>query len=62
MCTYDELIKAIWGEEDFGHTENEINRLVWELRQKVEPDQKEPRFLETVRGLGYRLVTRPLTK
>lgn len=62
MCTYDELIKAIWGDEDFGHTENEINRLVWELRQKVEPDQKEPRFLETVRGLGYRLVTRPLTK
>ena len=62
MCTYDELIQAIWGEEDFGHTENEINRLVWELRQKVEPDQKEPRFLETVRGLGYRLVTRPLTQ
>ena len=62
MCTYDELIKAIWGDEEFGHTENEINRLVWELRQKVEPDQKEPRFLETVRGLGYRLVTRPLTK
>ena len=62
MCTYDELIKAIWGDEDFGHTENEINRLVWELRQKFEPDQKEPRFLETVRGLGYRLVTRPLTK
>jgi len=62
MCTYDELIKAIWGDEDFGHTENEINRLVWELRQKAEPDQKVPRFLETVRGLGYRLVTRPLTK
>jgi hypothetical protein len=62
MCTYAELIEAIWGEESFGHTENEINRLVWELRQKIEPDQSEPRFLENVRGLGYRLVTRPLSE
>jgi hypothetical protein len=58
MCTYDELITAVWGEEEYGRTEADINRLVWELRQKIETDQKEPRFLETVRGLGYRLVTR----
>ena len=62
VCTYSELIEAIWGDESFGRTENEINRLAWELRQKIETDQKEPKFLETVRGLGYRLVTRPLTK
>jgi hypothetical protein len=61
LCTYEELIAAIWGDESFGHGENEINRLVWELRQKIEPGQKEPRFLETARGLGYRLVTRPLS-
>ena len=62
MCTYTELIEAIWGDESFGRTENEINRLAWELRQKIESDQREPKCLETVRGLGYRLVTRPLTK
>lgn len=56
MCAYDELIAAIWG-QDSNRTEGEINHLVWELRQKLEPDPKEPRFLETVRGLGYRLVT-----
>lgn len=60
MCSYDELLEAIWGEEP-GHTEGEINHLIWELRKKLEPDPKEPRFLETVKGLGYRLVTRPLT-
>lgn len=59
MCTYEELMAAIWGEE-VAHTEPEINRLVWELRQKFEPDPKEPQFLQTVRGLGYRLETRPL--
>jgi DNA-binding response OmpR family regulator len=61
MCSYEELITAIWDEEAYGHTEAEVNRLVWELRQKLEPDPKEPRFLETVRGLGYRLQTRLLT-
>jgi DNA-binding winged helix-turn-helix (wHTH) protein len=62
MCTYDELINAIWGDESFGHNEGEINRLIWELRQKVEFDQKDPHFIETVRGLGYRLITRSYTK
>jgi Transcriptional regulatory protein, C terminal/FHA domain len=61
LCTYEELIAAIWGEE-ITHTEGEVNRLVWELRKKCEPDLKEPRFLQTVRGLGYRLETRPLSE
>lgn len=57
MCAYEELLTAIWGEEAL-HTEAEVNRLVWELRQKFEPNPNEPQFLETVRGLGYRLLTR----
>ncbi|MGB3717462.1 MAG: winged helix-turn-helix domain-containing protein [Candidatus Promineifilaceae bacterium] len=58
MCTYVELIEAVWGDDAYGHTESDINRLVWELRQKIEIDQKEPQFLQVVRGLGYRLVSR----
>jgi hypothetical protein len=60
MCAHEELNVAIWG-EDAPHTETEVNHLVWELRRKLEPDPKEPRFLQTVRGLGYRLVTCPRT-
>jgi hypothetical protein len=59
MCAYEELIQAIWGDE-IGHLEAEINHLVYELRQKIEPDPNDPRFLQSVRGLGYRLETRPL--
>ena len=61
MCTYEELLEAVWGEEPL-HTGGEINKLIFELRQKVEPDPKVPQFLETVKGLGYRLVTRPLSR
>jgi hypothetical protein len=58
QCSYEELLTAIWGDEP--HTESDINHLVWELRRKIETDYRHPRFLETVRGLGYRLITRPL--
>jgi hypothetical protein len=37
MCTYEELMTAIWGEEP-GHAESDVNHLIWELRQKAEPD------------------------
>jgi DNA-binding winged helix-turn-helix (wHTH) protein len=58
MCTHDELIAAVWGEEE-AHTGSEINHLIFELRKKIELDPKNPRFLEAVRGQGYRLVTHP---
>jgi hypothetical protein len=61
MCSYEELLSAIWGEEAY-HTEGEVNHLIWELRKKLEPDPKVPRFLETVRGLGYRLITSPIAR
>ena len=59
MCTYEELIAAVWGDE-IGHTETEVNHLVWRLRKKIELDPKDPQFLQTVSGLGYRLETQPM--
>jgi len=56
MCSYEDLLIAIWGDEP--HIEADINHLIWELRRKVELDYKTPCFLETVRGLGYRLHSR----
>lgn len=58
MCTYEELIAAIWGDEP-DHIESEVNHLVYGLRQKIEVDPGDPQFLQSVRGLGYRLDTRP---
>lgn len=59
MCTFEDLIESIWGDE-IGRTRTEINHLVHGLRQKIESDKNDPRFLQTVRGLGYRLETHAL--
>ena len=61
MCTYEELLAAVWGEEPL-HTESEVTKLIYDLRQKLEANPKEPQYLQTVKGLGYRLVTRSLTR
>lgn len=56
MCSYEELIEAVWG-KDAEQTETEVAHLVWELRRKIEPDPRQPQFLQNVPKLGYRLVT-----
>jgi DNA-binding response OmpR family regulator len=54
VCEYQELIIAIWS-DSFGHTNNDVTRLVWVIRQKVESDPGEPEFLKTEKGRGYSL-------
>lgn len=60
VCEYQELIKAIWG-DSFGHTNNDITRLVWVIRRKVESDSGEPEFLKTEQGRGYSLTVKLIT-
>ncbi|MDZ8188462.1 MAG: FHA domain-containing protein [Nostoc sp. ChiSLP02] len=60
VCEYHELIQAIWG-ESFGHTSNDVTRLVWAIRSKVECDSGEPEFLKTEKGRGYSLQVKLMT-
>lgn len=55
LCTHEELMEAVWGDEPL-HTREELAKLVWELRRKLEPFGAE-HLLENVRGLGYRMRT-----
>lgn len=52
---YD-VVEAVWGEDYIDEVDDaRIEKLVSRLRAKVEPDPKNPRYLVTVRGRGYRL-------
>ena len=38
------------------NSERAIDVQITRLRRKLEPDPREPRYLQTVRGAGYMLV------
>lgn len=50
----DMLYELIWGDAIID--ENAIMVYVNRLRHKIEPDPAKPRYIQTVRGLGYRFV------
>ncbi len=47
------LFKDIWNTEYTGDTRTLDVHMSW-LRQAIEEDPRKPRFLKTIRGLGYR--------
>jgi two-component system response regulator RegX3 len=47
------LIDRIWGSNYVGDTKT-LDVHVKRIRSKIEPDPANPRYLETVRGLGYK--------
>jgi len=53
VMTRDFLLDKIWGYEYVGETRT-VDVHIRHLRQKIEEDDKNPRFIETVRGIGYR--------
>jgi two-component system response regulator RegX3 len=53
VLTRGQLIDRVWGADYVGDTKT-LDVHVKRLRAKIEPDPAEPRYLVTVRGLGYK--------
>src|SRR5205809_3755480 len=51
----DRLLDAVWGYENYPNTRTVDTHIV-HLRQKLEPNPEEPRFILTVHGTGYKFV------
>jgi DNA-binding response OmpR family regulator len=49
----EQLMEAVWGSRYFG-TARTVDNFVARLRAHIGDDAENPRFLETVRGVGYR--------
>jgi DNA-binding response OmpR family regulator len=54
VLTGDSIIDHVWGAE--GADRDMLRQLVYRLRRKIEPDPANPRYIETVSGLGYGLT------
>ena len=53
VMTRGQLIDRIWGADYVGDTKT-LDVHIKRLRTKIEPDPAKPRYLVTVRGLGYK--------
>lgn len=53
VLTRDFLLDKVWGYEYYGETRT-VDVHIRHLRQKIEDDDKNPRYIETVRGIGYK--------
>jgi DNA-binding response OmpR family regulator len=55
VVTREEILDATWG-TDFVAESNIVDRHVRSLRIKLQDDYRQPRFIATVAGQGYRFV------
>jgi DNA-binding response OmpR family regulator len=55
------LIDDVWG-HDIAVTERVVDNQIANLRKKIEPSPAEPRFLKSVRGIGYRFDLEDVTE
>lgn len=55
ILTREMLLDKIWGYEYIGETRT-VDVHIRHLRQKIENDDKNPMFIQTIRGVGYKFI------
>ena len=55
VVTREDLMAEVWDENWFGSTKTLDVHIGW-LRRKLGDDAAEPRWIETVRGVGFRFA------
>jgi two-component system, OmpR family, alkaline phosphatase synthesis response regulator PhoP len=53
--TRDELLNEVWGYHSMPSTRTVDVHVAW-LRQKIEPNPRQPQYILTVHGMGYKFV------
>ena len=53
-CRRSELLAAVWSSESGWQNEATVTEHVYRLRLKIEADPRNPKWLRTVRAVGYR--------
>ena len=56
VYTRPQLLEQLLGIPYFEGDERTVDQHIKNLRQKIEPDPRHPRYILTVRGVGYKMV------
>jgi serine/threonine protein kinase/tetratricopeptide (TPR) repeat protein len=57
LVTREQIIERVWGKDVFLDTDNSINAAIRKIRQVLEDNPEQPRFVQTVIGRGYRFIS-----
>ncbi len=55
VLTRDDFLDKIWGEDNLVVSSKTIDTHIANIRKKLEDDASNPRFIKSVRGVGYKL-------
>jgi two-component system KDP operon response regulator KdpE len=51
--TFSQILQSVWGWE-YQDDVDYVRVYIWHLRQKLEEDPKNPKYIQTETGVGYR--------
>jgi two-component system alkaline phosphatase synthesis response regulator PhoP len=55
VLTRDDFLDLIWGEDNTFVTSRTVDSHIANIRKKLEDDPSNPRFITSIRGVGYKL-------
>src|SRR5262250_507291 len=56
LVSREEFIGKLWGKDVFVDSEHGVNTAIRKIRNALQDDPEQPRFIETVVGKGYRFI------
>ena len=56
VCEKDEIISNVWknSKTQEGVTDQALDQIIYRLRKKIEEDPNNPKFIQTIKGRGYK--------
>jgi DNA-binding response OmpR family regulator len=56
VLTRDDFLDKIWGEDNLVVSSKTIDSHIANIRKKIEVEPSNPKFIKSVRGVGYKLI------
>ena len=53
VLTQEQIFEAVWN-MDSDSCHSSVGNVIYNLRKKIEPDSKNPTYIKTVLGVGYK--------
>ena len=56
VLTQEQIFEAVWN-MDSDSCHSSVVNVIYNLRKKIEPDSKNPTYIKTVLGIGYKFAS-----